>query len=255
MQVRVLGASGGETRSEPMTCFLLNDSVAFDAGSLTRSLDIDEQVSLRAVVVSHAHLDHVRDLATIADTRAQRNAKPLRVFATAATIRALRTHLFNGAVWPDFTAIPSEKRPAIRFVEVRPGERFRVEGMTLRAIPVHHAIQTVGLIASDSGGAVVLSGDTGPTDALWEEARRVGRRLRAVLVECSFPRRMEWLARISWHLSPDSLASQLLKLGPRPSGLTVALYHFKPGFAAEIEAEVRELADGVVLARTGMIVR
>ncbi|MDI7268467.1 MAG: 3',5'-cyclic-nucleotide phosphodiesterase [Myxococcota bacterium] len=255
MEIRVLGASGGEAPGEPMACFLLGGAVAFEGGSLARSLSIRGQVALRGIILSHAHWDHVRDLPMLADTRAQRGAPPLPVHATAPTIAALRAHVFNGAIWPDFTRIPSRSRPAVRFVEMKPGRAFRLAGMTFRAIPVDHTVPTVGIVASDASGAVVFSGDTGPTDQLWAEAVRLGGRLRAVFVECSFPRRMEKLARISRHLSPDSLAAEVRKLGRAAGRVPVYLYHVKPGYARDVTAQVRRAVPSARLARPGMTIR
>jgi 3',5'-cyclic-nucleotide phosphodiesterase len=205
--------------------------------------------------VSHAHIDHVRDLAMLADTRTQRRAAPLEVYGLAGTLRALSRHLFNDELWPDFTRLPTPRRPAIRFVEIRPGERFRTGGVSFVAVPVDHTVETIGIVARARRGAVLFSSDTGPTDAIWTAARRLGRELKAAFVECSYPRRLARLAQISGHLSPDTLAEELRKLGPALGRIPVFAYHVKPGFAAEIEAEVHDLLDGVVLARPGMVFR
>ena len=114
---------------------------------------------------------------------------------------------------------------------------------------LHH---TVGLVSSP-GRAILFSGDTGP-ERIWKVARS-GRELRAVFVECSFPRRLARLAEISGHLSPDTLAGELAKLGPAVGRIPIYTYHMKPGFSSEIEAEVHDLLDGVVLARPGLVVR
>ena len=255
LKVDVLGAAGGETPEEDMTSFVLGESVAFDAGGLTRSLHLEAQLALESVLVSHAHLDHVRDLATLADTRAQRRAKPLTVYGLPVTLRALAHHLFNGQIWPDFTRLPSGRRPALRFEEVRPGDVIRTGGLSIACVPVTHSIDTVGVVVKKRGRAVLFSGDTGPTERLWKVARDLGRELRAVFVECSFPRRLSRLAEISGHLSPDTLAGELAKLGPAVGRIPIFTYHMKPGFSAEIEAEVHDLLDGVVLARPGLVVR
>ncbi len=255
LRVEVLGASGGETPGDPMTSFRLGDSIILDAGGVTRSLPLEEQLALESVVVTHAHIDHVRDLATLADTRTQRRAKPLTVYGLAAALRVLSLHLFNGQMWPDFTRIPSPRRPAIRLVEVKAGAPFRVGGLTFHCVPVHHSIDTVGIVVRARGGYVLFSGDTGPTDRLWRAAHDLGRDLKAVFVECSFPRRLAKLAEISCHLSPDTLAGELAKLGHAVGRIPIFTYHMKPGFSAEIEAEIHDLVDGVVLARQGLVVR
>src|SRR5271170_4715365 len=99
MELRVIGCHGGETPRHRTSAFLIDERLAIDAGSLTSGMELDAQCALRAVLVSHAHLDHIRDLATIADNRLQNRAKPLVVAGTKATIAVLRKHFFNDLLW------------------------------------------------------------------------------------------------------------------------------------------------------------
>ena len=77
MDLRVIGCHGGETPKHRTSAFVVDDRVAIDAGALTSGMELKAQCALEAVLVSHAHLDHVRDLATIADNRNQNGADPL----------------------------------------------------------------------------------------------------------------------------------------------------------------------------------
>ena len=43
MKIEVLGSYGGESPDCRMTCLLINDRVALDAGSLTQALSIERQ--------------------------------------------------------------------------------------------------------------------------------------------------------------------------------------------------------------------
>ena len=106
MELSVIGCHGGETPKHRTSAFVLDDRLAIDAGSLTSGMDLKAQCALNAVLVSHAHLDHIRDLATIADNRAQNGCKPLLIAGTKQTIGILRKHFFNGLLWPDFSQIP-----------------------------------------------------------------------------------------------------------------------------------------------------
>ena len=67
MQLRILGCHGGETPKHRTSSFLVGDEVAIDAGAITSSLSLGEQERIRSVLVSHPHMDHIRDLATLAD--------------------------------------------------------------------------------------------------------------------------------------------------------------------------------------------
>ena len=62
MNVKVLGCHGGESKKHRSTSFLVNDRIAIDAGAIAGRLSLDEQSRIETVLVSHPHLDHVRDL-------------------------------------------------------------------------------------------------------------------------------------------------------------------------------------------------
>lgn len=239
VQLRVVGCHGGETPRHKTSAFLLDERLAIDAGSLTSGLDLEMQYRLEAVLVSHAHLDHIRDLATIADNRAQRGCKPLLVVSTRPTIGVLKTHFFNGLLWPDFTAIPTKKTPTIMYKVVKPEVRTEILGYGVRAIEVSHTIDTCAFIVDKGGASVAYSGDTGPTDRLWEMLSKE-RDLRALLMEVSFPNEQQRLATISGHHTPQTLVKDLQKYRA-PQDLPALLYHIKPAFQSEVERQCAKL--------------
>jgi cAMP phosphodiesterase len=243
MELRVVGCHGGETPRHRTSAFVVDDRIAIDAGSLTSGLDLPAQCALRAVLVSHAHLDHVRDLATIADNRTQNGCKPLLIVATPPTIAVLRKHFFNGLLWPDFSKIPSAKSPSIQYFPLKLEVPTSIFGYTVRAIRVSHTIDTCAFIVEApkerGGGALAYSGDTGPTDRLWEVLNATPK-LRALLMEVSFPNSEQTVATISGHHTPSTLATDLKKL-EMAKDLPVLLYHIKPSFQAKVEKEVARI--------------
>src|SRR5688572_8718423 len=142
MELRVVGCHGGETPKHRTSAFVVDERLAIDAGSLTSGMDLKSQFRLSACLVSHAHLDHVRDLATIADNRCQADCDPLVVAATKGTIAVLKKHFFNNLLWPDFSVIPNKSRPTIQFVELKPERRAQIAGYTVRAVLVDHTIES-----------------------------------------------------------------------------------------------------------------
>jgi 3',5'-cyclic-nucleotide phosphodiesterase len=239
VDLRVIGCHGGETPKHRTSAFVLDDRLALDAGSLTSGLDLKAQAALEAVLVSHAHLDHVRDLATIADNRFQKGALGLSVVGSKATLAALRQHFFNGLLWPDFTRIPSRAKPTIKLVEVKPDRLTRIAGYDVRAIPVTHSIDCCGFTVAGRSGTIAYSGDTGPTEHLWDVLNETPD-LRALLVEVSFPNAQHRLAQVSGHYTPETLAKDLRKL-ERRGELPMLLYHIKPAFQAAVERECARL--------------
>ena len=249
MDLRVVGCHGGETPKHRTSAFVLDERLALDAGSLTSGLDLAAQMRLEGCLISHAHLDHIRDLATIADNRCQAEAEPLLVGANRATISALKTHFFNNIIWPDFSQIPSGGRPTIQFVELEAEVPIEFAGYRVRAVDVSHTIDTSGFIVEASGGSIAYSGDTGPTNRLWELLDEVPD-LKALLLEVSFPDREQRLATVSGHHTPRTLIEDLKKLS-HPKDVPTLLYHIKPVFQREVERECSKLK-GVNLAVTAL---
>ena len=245
MRLRVLGCHGGESPTHRTTCFLVDDVLALDAGALTRGLSVAEQAKVDHVVLSHAHLDHVRDLALIADNVIGVRKKPLEIHAAPFTAEAIEKHIFNDVIWPNFAKIPNpadpEGRPTIRIERLTPGTPFRLGDHTVRTVPVNHPVDCQALFVSTKAGTLVYSGDTGPTDKLWEELNAL-EDLRAFIFEVSFPNHMTKLAEVSGHLTPEMMAAELRKFRPRTDA-AVLLYHMKPGFFDVLKAQVAELKD------------
>jgi cAMP phosphodiesterase len=222
---RVFGCFGSELPGFHSAGFLVNGSLLLEAGTVTSVMTLEEQLALSEVCVSHLHLDHIKELAFLVDNRAGRIRRPLTVCGVAEVIDGLRRHLFNDRVWPDFTRIPSTRRPALAY-RVIPGGRFsRVGGLAIKPVPVSHPTPAAGLVLREPGTSILYTGDTGPTAAVWKTARGL-RDLKAVIVECSFPNGMETIAHDSGHLTP-ALLDRELSLLDRPE-IPVYVYHMKP---------------------------
>ncbi len=239
MQLRVLGCHGGETPKHRTSSFLVGDSVAIDAGAITSGLSLDEQERIRSVLVSHSHMDHVRDLATLADNRCQQGGSTLDIVGIPATIDALKRHLFNDVIWPDFTKIDAKDGPTVRYVEIQPNQVADVDGYQVTPVLVNHTVDTSAFIIGDGSASIVYGGDTGPTDELWKQVNELDD-LQAMLVEVSFPNDEADLAHASLHLTPQTLASELDKLD-HSDELPIMLFHIKPTFERRVLKELAEI--------------
>jgi 3',5'-cyclic-nucleotide phosphodiesterase len=219
---------------------VLDEVLAVDAGSLTSGLEVRDQARLQACLVSHAHLDHIRDLATLADNRCQLGCPPLIIAGTRETLHTLQRHFFNDIVWPDFTKIPASEEPTIAYLELEPERPTVIAGRTVRAVMVSHTIDAAAFVVEGPDGAIAYSGDTGPTERLWEVLNEQ-RDLRALLMEVSFPDREQRLATASGHHTPRTLGIELQKYRA-PKDLPTLLYHIKPVFQSEVERECAALS-------------
>ncbi len=238
MLLRVLGCHGGELPQCKTTCFLLDEVLALDAGALTATLGLEQLCQVDDVLVSHSHFDHVKDLPLLADLIVGRRDRPVTIHASVECARTLRANLFNNALWPDFTRIPTRKNPVLQLHVFKVGSSFRVGKYRVQTIPVSHPVESCGFVVTDGSSTLAMSGDTGPTDQLWKVLNRT-RNLKALLLETSFPSRLQQLADISGHLTPTTLRSELAKF-TRRNGAEVLLYHLKPAFVPQLKKELED---------------
>jgi ribonuclease BN (tRNA processing enzyme) len=249
VKLRVLGCWGGELGERRTTCFLVDDRLAVDAGALTASLSLDELLQVDHILLTHAHFDHMKDVPLLSDLVAARRDRPVVVHGSERCVRTLREDVFNGRLWPDFTRLPSAARPALALRPFPARWPFRIDRYRVLPVRVAHPVESVGFVLSDGDGAVAISGDTGPTAAFWREVNAAAD-LRALLVETSFPTRLQPIADVAGHLTPGTLAGELAKLDR--DDIPIFLYHLKPAFEVELRRELAPLRRrGVRILRMG----
>jgi ribonuclease BN (tRNA processing enzyme) len=238
MRLEILGCHGGELPGCRSTCFLVDGTLALDAGSLTATLDLSALARVDHIVLTHSHFDHVKDLPLLSDLVVGRRETPVTIWASHTCTRALQENLFNGTLWPDFTRIPSAEEPVFRIRSFAPGESFQAGPHAVRSVLVRHPVESCGFVVQRNGSALAISGDTGPTEQLWEVLNRTPN-LKALLLETSFPDELQDLADLSGHLTPRTLRSELRKF--QRNGTDVLLYHLKPAYLAELKSQVAGL--------------
>lgn len=237
MKLRILGCSGGiGGRHLRTTSLLLDHDILIDAGTGVADLSIAELAVIDHVFLTHTHLDHIASLPLMVDTVGDRRSKPLTVYGTDAVITILRNHVFNWAVWPDFSEIPNAAKPFMRFQAIRVGERLSLNGRQITALPAEHTVPAVGYHLESPQGSLVFSGDTGGCDAFWQAVNRIAN-LKHLIIECAFSNREERLAIASKHLCPSMLANELQKL---ERNCDIYITHLKPG---QIELTMEEIAE------------
>ncbi|RMF15709.1 MAG: 3',5'-cyclic-nucleotide phosphodiesterase [Candidatus Dadabacteria bacterium] len=238
MDVQILGCYGGQLPEKRLTSFLINGNVLIDAGGVTGGLDFEGQKKIDHVVISHAHLDHIKDLPMLADNVIGSRPDPIEVVSAPEVIATLRNHVLNNHVWPDFTVIPTADAPVLRYREEPVRQTFEVAGLTIEFIPVNHPVPTNGMFISDGKSTLLFTADTGPTDEIWARAADYPD-LSAVILEISFPNNLADLSLLSGHLSPCHIPEELAKLGR--DDIPAYIYHFKPGFEGALIEEVADL--------------
>ena len=102
-------------------------------------------------------MDHTTSLPFFIENVFGKLRDAVDIYASPATIYALRKHLFNNDTWPDFTRLPNHLLPALRFHELADEVPFEIGGVRFTPIPVNHLVPTYGyLIEKDGVGAPLV---------------------------------------------------------------------------------------------------
>jgi ribonuclease BN (tRNA processing enzyme) len=238
MKVRVLGCSGAIAKECRTTSFLIDADVLVDAGTGLGDLTLDEMLGIDHVLLTHSHLDHIAALPLMLDAIAARRDRPVQVHALPGTLDALKHHVFNDVIWPDFTRLPSVDAPFATFVPIETGGVFQLGAKRIEVLPALHTVPAVGYAVSGGQACWVFSGDTGPNPAFWQRINQLP--VSMLVIETAFSSRESELAEASQHLSPVVLASELQSIAEGRS-YPIYITHTKPAETELIMSEIREL--------------
>ena len=237
MKVRVLGCSGAIAKDCRTTSFLLDQEVLIDAGTGVGDLTLEEMRRIDHVLLTHAHLDHVAALPLMVDAIASQRTTPVKIHALQATIDALKAHIFNGIIWPDFSIIPTPELPFISFHPHEVGEILYLANKTIEVLPAVHTVPAVGYAVQAFNGWWVYTGDTDQNPALWTRLNQLD--VVMLTIETAFSSRERDLAKRSLHLSPHALFSEL-DLIKKGNIYPIYIMHTKPAETDLIMSEIQE---------------
>lgn len=245
MQIKLLGAHCAETSSTRLTSLLIDDVLAIDAGGLTGSLTLEAQQRLKAILLTHEHFDHIRDVALLGYQTSLAMAAGLPntaklVYCTDEVRAALLAHILNNKIFPDFTRLPSPQHPALIFHSLQPHVPQVIEGYEVLPIPVKHPVPAVGYQVTSRGKSFFFTGDTGPgLAACWEHTSP-----DLLITELSGINKYTRAATEVGHLTPQSLQQELIEFRQRKGYLPpVVLIHLAPHLQAQIEQEINQVAE------------
>ncbi|MFN7949510.1 MAG: MBL fold metallo-hydrolase [Blastocatellia bacterium] len=236
MKVRIV-PSTRDGRQQLLTSYIINDTLAVDAGALAVGLSHEEQLRLRSIIITHTHLDHIISLPLYITDLFDELREPVNLYTTAADFDALRTYIFNPRVWIDWSILKNEHTELLAWQPYESGRSFTVEGLRITPIPVSHTVLTHALLIEDDKSAVLFTSDTGTTERVWQVASDCPK-LRAVYIDLSFPAALTELGRVSKHHSVTTLVEELERINPAAQ---VYCIHLKPVYRERIIAEVAAL--------------
>lgn len=232
------GKNGVPSQGQHLTCIVIDDRVAFDAGSLAMAANDVQRDQIRDIVLSHGHLDHIAGLPIFIDDLFASLTEPIRIHASSDVIEILEHDIFNWRVYPRFSELSNDSGAVIQYVEFETGRSFVVKGLQILPLEVNHKVTSHGFIISDNGSTIAITGDTAQNDDLWRMIREI-KDLDALLIECSFPDSLSELASVSHHLTPKLLAGEIAKLG-RPD-CRIFVTNIKPFYRDETIGQIKAL--------------
>lgn len=221
-------------RGQLLTSYIINDSLAIDAGSLAIGLTYEEQMRLRSIVITHAHLDHIFSLPLLVTDLFDELREPINLYATSSDFDAIKDHLLTPRVWIPLEIMKNEHTELVKFHPIKAGESFVAEGLKITPIPVTHTILTHGMLVEDEQSALLFTADTGATERIWQISRDCPK-LRAVFIDVSFPSKLTPLAQVSCHHSTETLLQELPKINPE---VPVFAVHVKAAYFEQVAAEI-----------------
>lgn len=237
MKLRILDSGlGGGLPRQYASAYLVNDTLAIDAGCLGLWNSPEEQSAIRHVLITHSHMDHIAALPLFLENSFRPGLDAVTVYGLPETVEALQNHLFNGVIWPDFARIQVAGKPLLLWKTVLPGEPLLVNGLTVTPVLVNHVVPACGYIVTDQRSTIYFGGDSGPSN-IWEVLASTPRP-RTVILEASFPDAMHGFALATGHLTPAMLRDEVAKMPPVDHVIAV---HMKEPFRSQIERELASL--------------
>lgn len=254
MKVRILGSSPGvdghPSKYQYAHTYLVNGRLAVDAGCLGWHGAPADQNSIKSVMLTHSHIDHVASLPLFLENVFNPPESCPRIYGSQALLDALQTHMFNEIIWPDFFHLLADGHPFCRTQVLEAEKTVTIEGLRITPVEVDHPVPTQAYFVDDGRDCVLFAADSGPTERVWEIARATPN-LRAVFIEASFPNSLQGLADASLHLTPRTFAAEAAKL---PMGLRIIAVHLKPRYRREVVDELEACGiEGLEIGQSGKL--
>jgi HD-GYP domain-containing protein (c-di-GMP phosphodiesterase class II)/ribonuclease BN (tRNA processing enzyme) len=237
--IDILGAHGSISQDAFTTCLRVSKDVVIDGGNILRGLG-EDAYKVNHIFISHAHLDHIIDIAFLIDNTFLIRQKPLRIYGTAKTIETFKKNIFNWDIWPDFSTLqlPKINQNSLEFIEIDFGKKYVIDDLTIEPIEANHTVECSGFVCTKENSSIIFSGDTYKNPQLWERINS-DESVQALIIDVSFPNRFANISEISRHMSPIHLQEELELLERK--NVEIYVYHIKPMYEEDLIQELKEI--------------
>ncbi len=240
--MRILGAHSAEVKGQRMVSLLIDGILALDAGGLTSGLSLSEQQKVRAILLTHHHFDHSRDLVTLGANGAIFQSS-VEIYALSQTLEVVNLCLLDGKIYADFSKWPSGDKPFLQQKVIEPLQPQNIHGYGVLPVPVQHAVPSVGFqITSRDGKSLFYTGDTGPgLEACWQHISP-----QLLIIEVSGVNRTSNFLKSAGHLSPELLKDELIRFRQMKGYLPrIVVIHIPPHLEREVKQEIKLVSRGL----------
>lgn len=231
-------SNGRATAQQHLCCFVIDDRVAIDAGSLAMATTAEQKEQIRDIVLTHAHLDHIAGLPLFIDDLFATLKKPVCVHASAEVAEILERDIFNWDIYPRFSELRNQFGEVLAYEIFSTETEFSAAHLKLKAVKVNHKVPSVGFVVSDGRSKIALTGDTAEMQNFWDFVNAENN-LDALLIECAFPNELSDLAHTSHHLTPRCLQQEIEKFAHKTC--PVFVINLKPMYYDQVMSQLKSL--------------
>lgn len=231
--IKFLGTHGSVGVNSHTTCIQLTDNTLIDAGNIMSSLG-EKAKDINNIFLTHSHLDHIMGCSFLLDNFYTEREKSLKIYGLPETLEAVKKHIFNNSIWPDFSNFNLKNNPtaSLEFVEIEIGRKYKIENnIFLTPIEANHTVPCCGYIIEKNSDAILFSGDTYKNKKLWDYIN-THKNIKTLIIDVSFPNSLASIAQKSKHFYPKALQEDLSNLNRK--NLNIYVNHIKPSYKDEV---------------------
>lgn len=243
LSILPLGCYGSDLENKKCISMQITQSTVIDAGALLSSLDTPQLVDIRNVIITHCHFDHIKNLPIFSDFMLSLGNRFFNLYTTENIMKQLREHILNDLIWPDFTKLPTRKKPTINFIPINFDKPFTVDQTEFVPIEMNHLVESIGFVIRKGKNSLAYSGDTASCEK-FVDLINSDPSIKTICWEASFPNRLEKIAVASKHLTPCFLETELNKVKRK---CEIHTFHLKPNLEEEIISDLKQIKSKMLI--------